>query len=97
MLDHLERRVVERRQPLGELGLRPGLDARDQNTEHVIEDLDLVVAQTFSVVEKQIGYLSQRLDPSGRGAASDGIFEFGNDRMGRLLHHCGQPCWLLKG
>ncbi len=86
MLDHLERRVVERRQPLRELGLGPGFDAGDQQAEHVVEDLDLVVAETVSVIEEEIGDLPEGVDPFGRRTASDGVFEFGDDRMGRLLH-----------
>ena len=97
MLDHLERRVVERRQPLRKFGLRPRFDARDQEAEHVVEDLDLVVAEAFPVIEEEIGDLPQGFHPLGRRAASDGVFEFGDDRVSRLLHHCGQPCWLLKG
>ena len=91
MLDHLERRVVERRQPLRELGLRPRLDACDQEAEHVVEDLDLVVAETFSVMEEEIGDLPQGFHPLGRRTASYGFFEFGDDRVSRLLHHSGQP------
>ncbi len=79
MLDHLERRVVERRQPPGKFGLRPRFDACDQEAEHVVEDLDLVVAEAFPVIEEQIGDLPQGFHPSGRRAASDGIFKFGND------------------
>ena len=91
MLNHLERRVVDRRQPFRELGLGPRFDARNQKAENVVEDLDLVVAETVSVIEKEIGHLSQGIDPAGRRTASDGVFEFGYDRVSRLLHHCGQP------
>ena len=66
MLDDLERRVVERRQPLAEFGLGPRFDARDQQAEHVVEDLDLVVAETVAVIEEQIGNLPQGVDPLGR-------------------------------
>jgi hypothetical protein len=66
MLDYLERRVVERRQPLGEFGLGPRFDARDQQAEHVVEDLDLVVAEAFPIVEKEIGDLPQGFHPFGR-------------------------------
>ena len=66
MLDDLERRVVERRQPLGEFGLGPRFDARDQQAEHVVEDLDLVVAEAFPVIEEEIGDLPQGFHPFGR-------------------------------
>ncbi len=66
ILDDLERCVVERRQPLAELGPGPRLDARDQQAQHVVEDLDLVVAETFAIVEEKVGDLSQGFDPPGR-------------------------------
>ncbi len=66
MLDHLERGVVERRQPLREFGLGPRFDARDQEAEHVVEDLDLVVAETVSIMEEEIGDLPQGFHPLGR-------------------------------
>ncbi len=91
MLDHLERRVVERRQPLGEFGFGPRFDARNQEAEHLVEDLDLVVAEAFPVIEEKIRDLPQGFHPLGRRAASDGVFKFGDDRMSRLLHHSGQP------
>ena len=91
MLDHLERRVVERRQPLGEFGFGPRFDARNQEAEHLVEDLDLVVAEAFPVIEEEISDLPQGVHPLGRRAASDGVLKFGDDRMSRLLHHSGQP------
>ncbi len=65
MLDHLERRVVDRRQPARQLGLGPGFDPRDQQAEHVVEDLDLVIAETVSVIEEQIGDLPEGVHPFG--------------------------------
>ena len=91
VLDHLERRVIERREPLAKLSLGAGLDARNQQAQHVVEYLDLFVAQAFGVVEKKVGDLPQRFDALHRSAVSHGIFELGDDRMGRLLHHYGQP------
>ena len=79
MLDDLERGVVERRQPLGKFGLRSRFDACDQEAEHVVEDLDLVVAEAFPVMEEQIGDLPQGFHPLGRRTASDGVFEFGDN------------------
>ena len=66
ILDHLERRVVERRQPLGELDTGPRLDACDQQAQHVVEDLDLVVAETLAIIEEEVGDLPQGFDPAGR-------------------------------
>ena len=94
MLDHLERRVVERRQPFREFSLGPGFDPRDQKAEHVVEDLDLVVAETVSVIEEQIGDLPQGVDAFGGRTVSDSVFEFGDNRVGRLLH--GAACSLFQ-
>ena len=66
MLDDLEGCIVERRQPLAEFGLGPRFDARDQQAEDVVEDLDLVVAQALAIIEEQIGHLPQGFDPTGR-------------------------------
>ena len=66
MLDDFERCVVERRQPLAELGPGPRFDARDQQAQHVVEDLDLVVAETLAIMEEEIGDLPQGFDPLGR-------------------------------
>ena len=74
-----------------EFGLGPRFDARDQQAKHVVEDLDLVVAQAVSVMEEEIGDLPQGFDPFGRRAGSDGVFEFGDDRIGGLLRRSGQP------
>ena len=79
------------------LGLGPRFDARDQEAEHVVEDLDLVVAEAFSVVEKEIGDLSEGFHPSGGRTASYGVLEFGDDRMSRLLHGGSLLLWLLQG
>jgi hypothetical protein len=91
VLDHFERRVIERCEPLAELGLGAGLDARNQQAKHVVEYLDLLVVQALAVVEKKISDPPQGIDALRRSAVSHGIFEFGDDRMGRLLHHYGQP------
>jgi hypothetical protein len=41
-------------------------------------------------MEEEIGDLPQGFHPFGRRTASDGVFEFGDDRVSRLLHHGGQ-------
>ena len=64
MLDHLERGIVERRQPPADSSaFARRFDARDQQAEHVVEDLDLVVAETVSVMEEEIGHLPKGVDP----------------------------------
>jgi len=67
ILDDLERRVVERRQPLAELRPVPRVSTRAINmAQHVVEDLDLVVAETLAVIDGKISDLSQGFDPPGR-------------------------------
>ncbi|WP_249142329.1 hypothetical protein [Bradyrhizobium sp. AUGA SZCCT0160] len=89
VLNDLERRIVERCQPLAELGSRPCLDASDQKAEHVVKHLDLVFAEAFAVIEEEIGDLTQGFDASGWRSTPYGIFEFGDNRVSRLLRHCG--------
>jgi hypothetical protein len=52
MLNDFEWCVVVRRQPLAEFGFRPAFDASDENTEHVVKDLDLIVAQAVAFVQE---------------------------------------------
>ena len=85
MLDDFERRVVERRQALAEFGSGPAFDPGDQHTQHVVEDLDLLVVEAFPVMQEQICYLSKRRDPLLRRAAPDGVFEFVDDGMIQLV------------
>ncbi|MHC2439567.1 hypothetical protein ACVMB0_006942 [Bradyrhizobium sp. USDA 4451] len=81
MLNHLKRRIVERREPLAELGARTRLDARDQEAQHVVEHLDLFIVEAVAVVQEQIGDLPQRLHALGRRPVPDRILEFGNNRL----------------
>jgi hypothetical protein len=87
----LERCVVDRCQPLAELAPGPDFDPRRQQAEHVIEHLDLFVAEALGVLQEEIGYLPQRPDPFCRRTVRDRVFEFDDDRMRWLLHHAGQP------
>ena len=86
VLDHLERRVVDRRQPPRELGPGAGLDPHDQEAEHVVEHLDLLFGQPLAVMQEQVGHAPERRDAFGRRAAGYGVLEFGNDGMGGLVH-----------
>lgn len=85
MLNDLERGVVERRQALAELGFRPAFNAGDKNTEHIVEDLDLVLAEALPVMQEKVRHLTKGGDPLLGRAALNGVFEFGDDGMIRLL------------
>ena len=85
MLDDLERRVIDRRQPLAEFGPGAAFDAADQDAQHVVEDLDLVLAEPLRVMQEKVRHLAKGFDAPLGGAAFDGLFEFGDDGMLELL------------
>jgi hypothetical protein len=95
--DDLERGVVDRGQPLAELGPGAGLDPRDQQAQHVVEDLDLFFAETLPVIHEQVRHPPQGCDAFGGRSAVYRIFQFADDRKCRLWHHGGAACRLLSG
>ena len=82
--DHPQRGVFDRRQPRADFGSYPRFDAGDQVTQDIVEHLDLVLGQALPVLQEQIRELPQGADAPLRGAASDGLFEFGDDGIGML-------------
>ncbi|WGS22428.1 hypothetical protein [Bradyrhizobium sp. ISRA463] len=58
-----------------------------REAEHVVEHLDLFVVEVVAVVQEQIGDPPQRLHALCGRSVPDSIFEFGNDRLCRLLRH----------
>ena len=61
----------DRRQALAEFGPGAGLDAADQDAQHVVENLDLVLAEPFSVLQEKIRHLAKGIDaPLGRAAGT---------------------------
>ena len=60
--DHLDRRIVDRRKRVAQLGQSLGLDPLDQMAENVVEQADLRLVKAIGVVEKQVGDTSERLD-----------------------------------
>jgi len=80
MLDDLEWRVIDRRQPGREFRPCPGFDAADQKAQHVVKNLDLLLGETIALIQEKTGHLAKRLDPPLRRAASDGVLEFLDDR-----------------
>jgi hypothetical protein len=91
VLDDFERRVVDRRQATAELGSGLAFDPGDQKTQHVVEDLDLIVVEASTIVQEQVSHLAKRRNPLLRRAAPDGVFEFGDDGMVQLLQHAPMP------
>ncbi|HEY5127667.1 MAG TPA: hypothetical protein VIJ35_10305 [Bradyrhizobium sp.] len=94
MLNDFEGRVVDRRQPRAKFGPGPAFDAGDQNTQHVVENLDLILVEALPAMQEEICHPAKRRNPSFRRAAPDGVFEFGDDGMIQLLHD--SPMFLLR-
>ena len=61
---YAEGRVVDRRQALAEFGPGAALDAADQDTQHVVEDLDLILAEPVPVMQEKIRHLAKGVDAS---------------------------------
>jgi hypothetical protein len=64
-------------------------------TQDVVENLDLVLAQAFPVMEEKIRDSPKSGDAPRRRAASDGLLEFGDDGNG-LLQHAANAFWHEK-
>jgi hypothetical protein len=65
-----------RRQACTEFGPNPALDSRDKNTQHLVEDFDLILAEALLVMQEKIGYPSKGRDSLLRRAATYGVLEF---------------------
>jgi len=63
VLNDFERCVVDGRQTRAEFGPGPALDAGNKKTQHVVEDLDLILAEAFPAMQEKICHL-----PKGRDA-----------------------------
>ena len=72
-LDHAGRRKVELGKFLAEFRLHPLFNPGDQVTQHVVEHLDLLVAQAFAVMQKKVGDLAKRIAPLLGRSAADGV------------------------
>ncbi len=63
-----------------ELGARLGLDLVDQQPEHLVEQIDVLVTEAAGAVQKESRNALQRLDPFlGRAVLND-VFQLGNQR-----------------
>ncbi|HMJ40756.1 MAG TPA: hypothetical protein VK522_00530 [Pseudolabrys sp.] len=89
--------MIDQRQPGAEFGSRPAFNAGDKKTQHIVEDLDLILAEALRVMQEKIGHLPKGIDPLLRRAVPYGVFEFGDDGMiERLRHGCWAVCWTLQ-
>src|SRR5258705_2843878 len=85
VLNDFEWGVVDRRQAPAEFGLRPAFHTGDKNTQHVVEDFDLFVAEAFAFMQEKIR--TWGADTLLRRAVPDGVFEFSDDGIFLLWHH----------
>ena len=81
-----QRRVADRRQPVGQFRPRLGLDLVDQAAEDVVEQVDVIFIELAGAVQEQVGDLLQRLGPAFRGAALDDVFQFRDQRRSGHLN-----------
>ena len=90
--DHLDRRSVDGSEAVAELDQRPALDTADQEAQHIVEDLDLLVVQPVGVVDKQVGDPPQRLGPVLQEIVLDRQFELGDERFTSRWHGMVLQC-----
>ena len=80
---HLDRRIADRREAIGQLRARLGLDLGDQAAEHVVEQADVVVVELARRRQEECGDALERLGaPLGRSrvwmtSSSSGISDAG--------------------
>ena len=79
VLDHFERRVVDRRQTCRQFGSRPAFDAAIRNTAHRRTPY-LVVAERAPSCRKRL-VTCAGIDPLLRWSRFDGFLEFGDDGL----------------
>ena len=85
VLNGFERRVIDGRQTLAKLGSGPSFNAGDQQTKHIVKNLDLILVEPFPFMQEEVCHLAKRLDPLFLRAILNGVFEFVDDGMIKLL------------
>jgi hypothetical protein len=81
--DHLDRRIVDRRQVPAQLDQSLGLDTLDQMAEDIVEQADLRLIEAIGIVEKKVGDAPKRFDAFLGRAAFDRVFELGDNGLMR--------------
>jgi hypothetical protein len=77
---HVDWRIADGCEPVGQLGTRLGLDLADQSAEHLVEQSDMIVVEPAGAIEKKGGDALERLGaPLGR-AVLNHLFQFRNER-----------------
>ncbi len=62
LLNDFEGGVVERREALAEFSLGLAFDTSGKQTQHIVEDLDLIFAEPLSIVQEKICHLPKGID-----------------------------------
>ena len=81
-MDHVRRRIGDRRQPVRQLGARLGLDGVDEARHDVVENADLILGKAVGAVDEEIGDAGQDVDPAVDIAGSECGLEFVKERKG---------------
>ena len=79
---HGDRRIVHRRELLGKLGARLGLDLGDQLAEDVVEELDVVLVEARRTVDNRLVMRLQRIRPLLVRAVLQDLFQLRNEGGG---------------
>ena len=80
--EHLDRRVADGSEVARQLGARLGLDLLDEQTEHVVEQVDMRIAVALGAIKEEGRNALQRVDALCAGAVSDDVFQLGDQRDG---------------
>ena len=86
------RRVIDERQPGGQLLPRPLLDPDHQELEHILEQQDLIFAVALGAGEEELGDAPHRLGAALRRTAMGRALKFDNEGFACLwlCHHAPQ-------
>ena len=81
-MDHVRRRVGDRRQPVSQLGAHLGLDGVDQPRHDVVEDADLILGIAVGAVDEEVGNAGQNVDAAIDIAGGESGLELVKKRKG---------------
>lgn len=73
--------IINWRGAFAEFSPCPGFNAGNKKAQHIVKDLSLPIVEALSFIQEEIRHLSKGCNPSLRGAACYGIFQFGDDGM----------------
>src|SRR4029079_12357696 len=83
LADHCRRSIVTGREARRELGAGVGLDLGDQMTEHVVEELDVVLVEARGAVDEKAGDALERVGALFARAVLQDVFQLGDEGSSR--------------